>query len=294
MLNRKSAQLPSGRIARLANAVVFGSGGVLTEDGYLISETIRGTAERGNAPIKRISGPVALLRKPGDSNYGHWLAECVPRVYEFRAAYPDLEFKFAVPKSPDWMRKLRLTSLAWAGVSQNEIIWLRNSSTLFEELFVMSGNSIHSHTHDASGISKIVEVAEKSQRKGRRLLVRRPGARRRRLVNEDEIVRIAHQNGFIDIWPEQRSLQEQVEIFSEAELIAGVTGAAMTNILWASSDCRIACLTSSSHAEFFFWDLANIRNQEFSYCFGESLNAELRAHSDFHVDPSLFERWILG
>lgn len=80
-------------------------------------------------------------------------------------------------------------------------------------------------------------------------------------------------------------------MFSNAEAIAGISGAALTNILFAPADCRILALMPNYGFEFFFWDIANIVGQDFSYIVGEAEAPEQLGHSNFTVDLRYIREW---
>lgn len=75
-------------------------------------------------------------------------------------------------------------------------------------------------------------------------------------------------------------------------MITGVSGAALTNIIWARAGTPVLSMLPNVGHEFFFWDLANIFDLSFSFAFGSAKNPEFLGHSDFEVDPDLFEGWI--
>lgn len=75
-------------------------------------------------------------------------------------------------------------------------------------------------------------------------------------------------------------------------MIAGVSGAALTNIIWAPPGTPVLSMLPNVGHEFFFWDLANIFGLKFSFIFGDARNPEMGGHSDFEVDSDLFTAWI--
>jgi hypothetical protein len=296
IFDRTAATLPPAVAVRLENAVVFGNGSVMTEDGRLVAETLRlGDNAPPDPPTLTIEQPLALLRKPGDSNYGHWLVECLPRVTEFKRAFPAADLVFGAPVGPDNMRLTRRDSLAWYGVNDGDWINVNAQPTRVRELFLVSNNSIHSHTHDFDGLLGLAALAKRYCPTASglpRIYVKRPEGSRRRLLNEADVLDVMALHGFRVVSPETMSLREQVEAFSGATVVVGVSGAALTNTIFCHPRTKVLTLMPNRGEEYFFWDVANIAGLDFSIMFGEMSGKELGCHSDFSVDVGLLDDWL--
>jgi hypothetical protein len=289
---RPNASLPKAVLLKLGNATTAGYGCVMLEDGRVLAETqwARADPTWGPAVHTHEGEAVALLRKPGDGNYGHWMAELLPRVLEFQAAFPGRRLRYAVPSNPFAMRRIRLDSLRWFGIEEDQVIWVGPEPTRFPELLVITSNSIHSHTHDFERVNRVAALGRGSVAIGpgtRKLYVQRPPNAKRKLVGEDHIVSLLTQRGFEVVRPETLSLAEQVRTFAEAQLVVGVSGAALTNILWAEPPCRLIALSPNVGHEFFFWDICNIRGIAFDMLAGPIVGADKLGHSDFTIDDHL-------
>lgn len=125
--------------------------------------------------------------------------------------------------------------------------------------------------------------------KGRKRLfiARRATAGYRHLLNEAELEALFIEFGFEPIRPERLSLQQQIELFSQAEVIAGPTGAGMTNILFAPDHAKIICFMPRYLQEFAsFSTIAAIRKLPMLFLDGVPLKDSHRIYfqSDFTVD----------
>lgn len=76
----------------------------------------------------------------------------------------------------------------------------------------------------------------------RKLFISRMNRPGNRLVNQIKIEQIFKEHGYEIIYPEIMSFQDQLRIFSEAEFIAGASGAGFTNILFANKNAKIICI----------------------------------------------------
>jgi len=294
VLKRDIARLPTAFLATMRNAVVFQNGFVRSEQGVVVQETIvdgRDIAPPDdNAIVRRETRPTLLLRKAGDSNVAHWLAELLPRVREFRAMFPNQSMLFAVPANPANMRAMRQRTLQWMGVDEADILWLGVEPTQFDLLHFITANSIHSHTHDFTGLRHISAQILAQVPHGevhRRLYISRDDATRRRLLNEPDILSQLTKRGFSAVATQAMSIDEQVALFAEAEMVVGTTDVMMANILWAPEHCEVVTLSPDHGHEFFYWDMAGIRGQTFSFIFGESADPSQLGNADFTADPAL-------
>ncbi len=299
ILNRTEAKLPPAWLVELDDATVFLNGFVVTKDGTAIQETLRsGNQEElpDQPPVDYVEDLTLLLRKPGDTNFGHWLVEICPRVLEFKAIHGDTGWKVAVPNHPLSMRALRAESLRWLGISEDRIIWLKGDPVQFRKLAFITSNSIHSHTHDYNTVLKFRKAALQAvgeiKTPQTRLYVGRKPDQKRRLVNEAEVIALLEQHGFQTVYPEDFSVLEQVSLFANASAIAGISGAALTNILFSPASCQVLSMMPNHGLEFFFWDIANIVGQKYSYMVGQSTNPEQLGHSDFSIDLTQIKAWL--
>ena len=76
-------------------------------------------------------------------------------------------------------------------------------------------------------------AGNRKPKKGKRLYVGRLDALHRRVVNETEVARELEKEGFINVVSSRLSFAEQVQLFSDAEVIVGIHGAGLANLLFA-------------------------------------------------------------
>ncbi|MDZ4316520.1 MAG: glycosyltransferase family 61 protein [Azonexus sp.] len=297
VFRRNTAILPQSFIFKARNAIVFKNGFIQSEEGIQVIEAL----PYGNATpidlevVETYGKPSVLLRKHGDSNYGHWLIELCTRIQYFKTLFPNDQWDVIVSYNPAELKQIRIDSLAWLGIDENRIKWADYRPRVFQELYFITSNSIHSHTHDAAALLNLRDCALQRSReisKGPRLFVARRSSLRRRILNEESVLDLCKKFGLNVIFPEEFNLDEQVSIFSHAEIIVGISGAALTNILFAPKNCNILALTPNQGFELFFWDIANIVGQKFSFLFGESTSPQDGSHSDFVIDTNILEQWL--
>ena len=124
----------------------------------------------------------------------------------------------------------------------------------------------------------------------RQLHILRMGRKRRRLLNEAEIVELSARQGFETVAPERLSMREQAKLFAEAEVVVGVKGAALSNIMFASPACRVIILWPADFIDPFYWDIASARHAPYAELFGDLVTRDQPAsRNDFTIDPARFE-----
>lgn len=76
----------------------------------------------------------------------------------------------------------------------------------------------------------------------RRLYLTRRDTQRRRVVNEEALIDTLVRRGFEVVAPEKLSVRQQIELFAQASHIVAPTGAALTNMVYASEGAAILTL----------------------------------------------------
>lgn len=117
----------------------------------------------------------------------------------------------------------------------------------------------------------------------------------RRLVNSDAIEALLVSRGFAVVEPEKLSFAMQVQLFRQAEVIIGPTGAALANIIFADSRARIAILISRKEdVIYWYWqNMAKASGKAVSYVFGgHAEGAASHVHADFQVPPEAVNEFV--
>jgi len=111
-----------------------------------------------------------------------------------------------------------------------------------------------------------------------------------RHCNEDEIVKVLQPYGFEVVSPQDYSFEEQMSLFAGAEWIVGSTGAAMSNLLFCGSNCKIICLgvCKKYYEPCIFNTIAYINGCKIWYVAPINDNKGHGFHSDFQVDIHAF------
>ena len=128
----------------------------------------------------------------------------------------------------------------------------------------------------------------------RRIFLSRQDAKTRRLANEADLLPLLLQNGFVVAHPQRMSAQEQLALFRSAEVVIGVEGAALSNLLVAPAHARVGVIVARGRYEPRHHYLSAPIGQEFTYLSAEPDYAshELLAECDVTLAPELLRSFI--
>lgn len=120
----------------------------------------------------------------------------------------------------------------------------------------------------------------------------------RGLRNQDELLQIAEQFGFVSIDPGKMDLDSQINIVRNAEILVGPGGASMANLMFGHDNLKVLALVSEHLRDFaMFSTLAHHVGAQYFMLTGPSNRHLGRTefhrdvfHGDFWISPSRFKR----
>ncbi len=143
--------------------------------------------------------------------------------------------------------------------------------------------------------NRILASVSKNPDLPKRIFLSRRNASSRRPFNEVECQKLLETYGFKTIYPEELTFEQQVQIFHNAEMIAGGSGAAFTNLLYCSAGCRIFMFIGYK-ISMSFWQPLVCLNDAHYYRIHDRNKAELTQsnhpydiHNPFYIDPDDIE-----
>lgn len=203
------------------------------------------------AQAQRVEGPALLLMSEiGDGNYCHFLLDELPRLALTDDA-GGLTVVICAIDEPG-RNAVRHEALRLAGVRR--VIELGPHEALRADTLLVP-TATHDMHHPAFkgapwacrwlratiGVAALARQAppEPEQRYATRLYVGRGDAASRRLVNENALLARLAPLGFVAVTMAGRSLIEQAALFARAEVIVGLHGAALANIVFCAPGTRL-------------------------------------------------------
>lgn len=262
---------PPLTIHLLKDVYVCSEGLVFTKDGTFITET---TTQHSQDDIKEAADFLAynlacgtvknrhkngiLCKKRGANNYGHWLAEMLPKAFfASRELKLNSEWPAIVHNSSTTLKNIISQSLNVIGFTQENTIFCDQAPTHFEELLVVDGLTQHAWFMSPlvfECMEFIAERAPKSQVE--KIYIPRHPAKTRNFINEDSLKPIFFDHGYKEVVCADLPFLEQVSVFKGAKSVSGPMGAALTNTLFCKTNTDLLLFMPATAHEYFFWHIS--------------------------------------
>ena len=235
-------------------------------------------------------------------NYAHWLTEVLPRVALF---CDDERYKDVPIVINDDLHHNILDSLIKLTGLERDIFALPVGRGLIVDTLCITSvagyvpferrtNKILGHSHgifSAHGFNMLArrlgnyDNQIKGQRWPEKIFIRRNSGVRK-VINRREIEKRLVAEGYVIIEPEKLTFSMQVELFRNAKMVVGSSGAALANMIFLPSDAQIFILIGK-HPDTSYWywqNMACASGNVVKYVFGVSDNKGDGIHSDFVID----------
>jgi len=323
-------QLPEIYLAELNNALFFGGTDliVVKERTHLLyDELAADMTKRYNHKTSLITSrtnkisikfneqkiiyiPQAIhFTKAYSRNYFHWLIECLPR-FMIIDQFPSLQ---TVPLIIDsLLHSQQLDALNLINQDRRFVIQLpMNQPCQVDKLYYPSSLSVINDNYSApvqynqdilyspAGIHFVREfflnkLVDKAIQPSRKLYVSRGNSPYRRMVNSEKIETLMREKGFEIVYPEKLSFVEQVQLFAQASVVVGPSGAGLANLIFAPKECKAYVLISDDKQMNLniFHGLADPLGIELNYILGKAVpyTHAVSFHNNYRIDIDLLRR----
>ncbi len=265
---------PREVVIRVAREVfVAAEGLVFDRDGQILRHSIRQhepeMLERAQAAVHRaIAGasvvrherPLVLGKKRGAANYGHWMIEMLPMLHLALSRLADPRIGVLVHDvSEPMLGQIMQQTLRRLGIEDRRVRVSDLEPVFVRELIMVEGMTEHGcymsplvrdcHDRLAHGIAG---------RGVERVFLARGAGLGRNFADEAHMARLASERGYAVVSPAGLGLEGQIALMRDARLVAGVMGAAMTNLIYARAGCGAAVFAPAAMPDTFFWFIANL------------------------------------
>ncbi len=202
-----------------------------------------------------VNEPINLCYHRFYYQYFHWFMDVLPRVWLLDRYNSDA-------RSARWcvapnLNGFRRSSLKLFGIEERHLYWpdanivefTRATHTAFqfsEPLRTRPSYNEGLH-HKGWSIEYLLDLCDRAWQAynvfphngPRRIYVSREDAEHRKVRNEATIIQMLEQIGFTIVIPGSHTFEEQVRLFSKAEIVVGVHGAGLTNLLWTKPGATV-------------------------------------------------------
>jgi hypothetical protein len=182
-------------------------------------------------------GIVAYLSDPTYLNYYHWMCGTLPLLETYQKYIPLEEIDYFY-LGENGISNFHLESLSYAGVKASKILQVACTSNrilaAMKSRFIGFNDPISysSFNYARNIFSSIIE--QKTSKKGKKIYVKRGNVARRKVLNEDVILKYLDKYNFSIVQMDNKTIEEQAKVFSSSEIIIAPHGAALTNLLFVS------------------------------------------------------------
>lgn len=240
----------------------------LTRTGHLLLHDVvyspallaRTVAGAGRWDVER-HGSAPLVVPGGSPNWYHFLLDHLPKVLAaLDAGLPEAGWRLAAtPDEHGWLAEI----LGLLGVGGEQVTWLSpdRAHDLPRALYV-SNFGVHGNIHPLA-VALLRGFAAGLERRGqlpgpgaRRIFVSRRDAAFRRLAGEADLHPELERRGFAIVDPGGRTVLDQIRMFRNAEIVAGVHGAGLANMVWARTGPAVVELAPHTRDDGFYAMLA--------------------------------------
>ena len=282
---RTSLSFLAEGVFRYRRARVLGGyvGAVIAADGRLIvpfsTDPFGFGRHRSSARLwlprrRKLRGKVAMIATPeAGRNYYHFTMDLLPRLFLLKQAGHPLEsFDHILANLGGCLYEMPL--LEKFGVPSGRLLNVESDSHFeIDELFVPTFRPAENGVaawkvnclRDAILGKQAGSIPVQDRKK---LFLTRKNAAHRRIVNDREIQEAAEALGFTTIDCGALSVAEQIATFSTASHVAGMTGAAFTNLLYCPPDAKAVIILSADDLAGHYWSLNAVRGMPFTVVAG--------------------------
>jgi len=282
-------------------------GSVVTEDNQLLADLSPEVWGVENHPLFsrfRLPAPQQLIGRTGiavtpeaPGNYYHWLIDLVPRAGLLQLSSNGFDRLLINGSGADYEQ----ISLQALKIPSEKVLYVDSRNR-----FRIEEATIASMDHETKAIApwkiemlrRLRDSFPRTQKSFRRLYVSRKRAAVRRVINEVEFEQLLRKANFSIVELESKPWEEQLALFSTAEVILAPHGAALANLVFCEPRALIAEIGSRSGYKEFYLQLA--ASAQLRYRFIEARPREMRnvnstravENEDLIVDPAAIREFL--
>ncbi|WP_167350752.1 glycosyltransferase family 61 protein [Methylobacterium variabile] len=201
-----------------------------------------------------------LTKSRGATNYGHFILEMLPRAWIARKHLHVDDWPVLIHRaSPDLVR-VASQALNTIGIGDGNIIVSGDDPVFVKHIIVVDGLTAHTQYLSPFVLQCFDEISNSLPVGPNKKIYASRGPRSSRDFHDEGVVaRKLTEAGYTETFSGVLDFQSQIRMFKGAERVAGVMGAALTNIAFCKPGTQIFCFMPSTACEVLFWMIAQAR-----------------------------------
>jgi hypothetical protein len=218
----------------------------------------------GSCTKMSVDKPVALVFDQWSAvNYYHWIIEALPRLLLIKKHYPQTRL-LLVDNNLDYIK----SSVELFGFQ--DFKKLVEGEIVFAEMLVMPERMGGYWLQDINLLREVRQLVLQAYKienivPFRKVYVSRLKAKMRRVINEYQLYELLEEKGFEIVFFETLSFEEQIRLAAETEILIGMHGANLTNILFMSPTASVIELLNEKNLNLAYFKLSAYCNINY-YC----------------------------
>jgi hypothetical protein len=243
-------------------------------------------------PLRRNLDTAILLAIPAYENFYHWMIETLPRLrmIENNPEYDSIPVVLPKKRTP----KFIFESIDLCGF-KDRVQYLESGSYSVEKLLIPTLCSPRNQPCEETvewlntkflGSNKIEDCTPDTKIYSK-IYVSRDDAETRGVHNSHEVDNLLTNLGFKKVSMSDYTVKEQAFVFSNAEIIVGIHGAALTNIVFARPGCKFIEIFMEGWFTRAFFNLAKLRKIDYGYLLCQKVDSNIDI--DLHKLETLIE-----
>lgn len=236
---------------------------------------------------EEVAGTVLSLTARGTAtNYYHFLYDAIARYGIFRECLPDLPVDaVVVAHQARYQREL----LALAGVPGRLVQPVRGRTVAAGRLLVPSNPNwaLQAPPSVVDWLRQRLRPSGPVDMPRRLYLTRGDRPHTRCYVQEAQLWPELERRGFVRLDPGAYSVQEQIDIFHQAEVIVSPHGAALTNVTFSPEGVRVLELFAATYVHLGLWSICRSIGADYRYLVAETSRRPGRRNAGVYEDVSI-------
>ncbi|TGA98713.1 glycosyltransferase family 61 protein [Sporolactobacillus shoreae] len=262
------AVLPHGRVWGLNGAIITPDNQLLWDASF---EGVDITPENHSIFKEKTLPAVSFVKNAADlthvfsRNYYHWMYEVLPRIHLIQQSGLAVN-QYIVNTEPE--QPYQTETLNQIGLNHGQLLRTHVGFHVQADHLIISTQPTFPTKwgHDFLRKTFLKGAAFHASDK-KRIYISRKWSRK--ITNEDQVMDILRKYDFVKVELESLSVAEQVQLFSSAEAIVGVHGAALTNLTFCSPGTKILEIFLPNYVIAHFYGISALGNLKYYYFIGE-------------------------
>lgn len=237
-------------------------------------------------PLQEFSGTAVILTALHADRYYHWMIDIVPKIEHFLREGLDPDYYLVCNETPFQREINQLLSLPEAKIVHPPA---SDCHMRFDVLYAVAPTRPHlgAYKHRVDFLKSLLLGETRQPRATRRLYLARGATQTRRVLNEQELEPFLLSRGFEIVLADRLTVAQQAKLFSEAELIIGPHGAAMTNLIFTPAGSRFVEFMPDGYYHPGFKRICEVNQIRYDIVTVDALNGH---RHDIVLDETLIDR----